>query len=58
MVNVFIVYVLHSWPQDWDTDFTLVGCLFEGAKLPENADPDKYVYSGYCIRFNRCIEYS
>ena len=32
--------------------------MFWGVKLGENADPDKYVYSGYSIGFDTCIEYS
>ena len=27
-------------------------CLFGGVKLAKNADPDKYVYSGYIIGFD------
>lgn len=27
-------------------------CLFGGAILAKNADPNKYVYSGYGIRFH------
>ena len=32
--------------------FTLKDCLFGGVKLAKNADPDKYVYSGYGIVFD------
>ena len=39
-------------------DFTLRGCLFGGVNLAKNADPYKYVCSGYCIGFNTYIEYS
>ena len=58
MVNFFIVYELDSQPQNFDTDFTLGGCLFGGVKLTKNGDPDKYSYSGYGIGFNTCGEYS
>ena len=33
-------------------DFTLKDFLFGGIKVPKNADPDKYVYTGYGIIFN------
>ena len=52
MVNVFIVYELHSLPRDLGTNFTLGVCLFEGVKLAKNADPDKHVCSGYGIGFD------
>ena len=56
--NVFIVYELDSWPQNFDTDFTFSGCLFGGVKLTKNADPDKYSYSGYSTGFKTRGEYS
>ena len=58
MLNFFIVYELDSWSRDLGTDFTLGGCLFGGVKLAKNADPDKYVYSGYGTGFDTCIEHS
>ena len=58
MVNIFILSELDSWPLNFDADFTLGGCLFGGVKLVKNADPDKYSYSGYGIRFDTCVEYS
>ena len=57
-VIFFIVYELDSWPRDLNTDFTLGGCFFGGVKLIKNADPDKYVYSGYGIGLDTRIEYS
>ena len=33
-------------------------CLFGGVKLAKNADPDKYVYSGYSIGFDSCSKFS
>ena len=38
-------------------DFTLRNCLFGGAKLAKNADPDKYVYSRYGIVFDSPTEF-
>ena len=58
VVTLFIVCDLDSWPRDLGNDFTLGGCLFGGFKLAKNADPDKYVYSGYGIGFVMRIEYS
>ena len=45
--NFLIVYELDTWLQDSNSDFTLQGCLFGGAKLAKNAAPDKYVYADY-----------
>ena len=44
----------HTSPllRNLDTDFTLDNCLFGSAKLTENADPDKYIYTGYGIGFD------
>ena len=38
--------------------FALKDCLFGGVKLRKNADPDKYVYIGYGIRFDSRSESS
>ena len=54
----FIIYELNSCPRNFDTDFILDGCLFGCAKLAKNADPDKYLYNGYGIRFDTHGEYS
>ena len=40
------------------SDFTLKDCLFGGVKLTKNADPDKFVYSGYGIRLDSRSEFS
>ena len=50
--NLLIVYELETWSGNLDFNFTLNDCLFEGAKLAKNADPDKYVYSGYGVRLD------
>ena len=47
-----------STSRDLNSDFTLKDCLFGGVKLAENADPDKYVYSGHGIRFDSRSECS
>ena len=56
MLNLFTVYEFDSWPRNFDTDFTLGCWMFIGVKLTENADPDKYSYSGYSIGFYTCGE--
>ena len=52
VADLFIVYELDRWSQDTNTDSTLKDCLLGAVKLTKNADPDKYKYSGYSIRFN------
>ena len=58
MVNLFIVYELHTWSQDLDSDFTLANCLFGEVNITKNADPGKYKYSGYGIGFDSCSLFS
>ena len=41
-----------------NTDFTLNNCLFGSVELSNNADLDKYKYSGYGIKFDCCSEFS
>ena len=36
----------------------LGNCLFGPIKLTKNADPDKYIYTGYGIRFDLRSEFS
>ena len=52
MINIYIVYELNTWSRDLNTVFTLKDCLFGGVKLATNADPDKYVHSGFGIAFD------
>ena len=54
IICFFIVYELDTWPGDLNSNFTLKYCLFRDVKLAKNADPDKYVYKGYGIRFDSC----
>ena len=54
----FIGYELDAWSRDLNSDFTLKDCLFEDVKLAKNADPHKYVYSGYGIRFDSHSQFS
>ena len=58
VMNIFISYILNQWHRYLNTDFALGNCLFAFSKLTKNADPDKYVYTGYGIRFNLSSESS
>ena len=43
--------------RDLNSDFPSKDCLFEIVKLAKNADPDKYIYTGYDIRFDWCSQF-
>ena len=43
----FIIYKLHTWSRDLNSNFAWKDCLFAGVKLAKNVDIDKRVYSGY-----------
>ena len=50
VIIYFIIYELNTWSRELNSDVNLKDCLSGVVKLAENADPDKYVYSGYGIR--------
>ena len=50
--NCLIVYELNTWSRDLNSNFTLKDYLLGGVKLVKNAEPDKYVYSGYGTGFD------
>ena len=50
--NLFIVYELHRWSRDLNTDFSLKDCLFGIAKVTKNADPGKHKHSHQGIGFD------
>ena len=52
IVNIYIVYELGASSSN-DNDPILKNCLFGAVNLTENADIDKYGYSGYGIGFDR-----
>ena len=52
VINLYISYALSPWLRNLNTDFTLNNCLFGSLELTNNADPDKYKYSGYGIRLD------
>ena len=51
VINPYISYTLSQWLRKLNADFTLGNCLYVSVKLTKNADPDKYAYTGYGIRF-------
>ena len=58
LINIFVSYILNQWARDLNTDIILSSCLFGSLKLTKNADPDRYIYSGYGIGFNSRSEFS
>ena len=51
-IYIYIAYKIDFWSDIQGRDFALENSLFGAVKLTENANPDKYKYSGYCIGFN------
>ena len=49
---------MDPWSRYLNSNFTLKDCMFGGVKLAKNADPDKYVYSGFGIGFDSRSEFS
>ena len=58
MANIYIVCDIKLWSNIQSVDFALGNSLFGAVKLTKNADPDKYKYSGFCIRFDACGSFS
>ena len=52
-VNIYIVYEINKNDNTRRSDPTLENCLFGAVTLTENADTDKFKYSGYGIGFDR-----
>ena len=52
IVSIYIVYELDASSSDAD-DHMLKNCLFGAVTLTQNADINKYGYSGYGIGFER-----
>ena len=57
VVNIYIVYELGA-SASRDSDPTIKNCLFGAFTLTENADIEKYKYSGYGIGFDRRSSFS
>ena len=45
-------FTLGPWLRNLNTSFILGNCFSRSVKLTKNADPDKYVYTGYSIGFD------
>ena len=58
IIIYFIISELDTWSRKLNSDFNLKDCLFGGVKLAENAEPDKYVYSGYGVGFDSGLLFS
>ena len=56
-VNIYSVYELGT-SSSFNNDPTLKNSLFGGVRLTENADIDKYQYSGYRTGFERKSSFS
>ena len=57
IVNIYIIYELGVSTSN-DNYPTLKNCLFSAVTSAENADIDKYRYSGYGIGFDRKSSFS
>ena len=53
IVNVYIVYDLAGRPRNPSNNFKFKNCLFEATNIVKNSDKEKYVYTGFPIRFDR-----
>ena len=56
--SIGLSYNLDEWSKDLNTDFTLGNRLSGAVKLTKNANPDKYKYIGYSIRFDSRTQFS
>ena len=52
VVNIYILSDIDSWSIIQGADLALGNSLFGAFRLIDNADPDKYKYSGYGIGFD------
>ena len=52
IVNVYILYELAAWPRNPTNNFKFKNCLFGATNIIKNSDKEKYVYSGYGIKFD------
>ena len=57
-INRHIYQIQSPWLRNLNTHFTLNNCLCGSVNLTKNADPDKYKYSGYNIRFDYRLDFS
>ena len=52
IVNVYIVYDLDASPRNPTNNFKFKNCLFGATNIAKNSDKEKFVYSGYGIKFD------
>ena len=55
---IFLLFMNQVHGREINSGFLLKDCLFGGVKLAKNADPDKFIYSGYGIEFVSRSEFS
>ena len=58
VINLCISCILNPWLRNLNTDFTVKNYLFGSVNLTDNADLDKYKYSGYIMGFDSRSEVS
>ena len=58
IVNVYFVYDLAALPRNPTNNFKFKNYLFGATNIVKNSDKEKYVYSGYWIKFDSGISWS
>ena len=58
IVNVCIVYDLDTWPRNPNNNSKFKNCLFGKSSIVKNSNKEKYVYSGYGIKFDSASSWS
>ena len=48
----YIVYDLNAWPRNPTSNFKFKNCLFGATNIVKNSDKEKYICSGYGIKFD------
>ena len=51
ILNIYIVYLLKTWPRHPTNNFALKSCLFGTVKLTRNADKTNFIYNTQGIAF-------
>ena len=57
-MNVYIVYDLAAWPKNPTNHLKFKNYLFGATNIVKNSDKEKYVYSGYGIKFDSASSWS
>ena len=53
-----LVYDLDTWPRNPNNNFKFKNCLFGKSSIVKNSNKEKYVYSGYGIKFDSASSWS